>query len=117
LASRETAAFAAAGAEVMIGATQAVLLVLVAFGSMQVVRTRDPLNQAIAVSLYGLILALVFFVFQAPDVALSQIVVGAVALPLMIVLTLLKVKRNEQARAHAEKAGEERGEPAAEAGE
>ncbi|HEY2031548.1 MAG TPA: DUF4040 domain-containing protein [Myxococcales bacterium] len=88
----------------MIGAVQVLLLLLVAFGSMQVVRTRDPLNQAIAVSLYGLVLALVFFVFQAPDVALSQIVVGAVALPLMIVLTLLKVKRNDQARAAEERA-------------
>ena len=33
------------------------------------------------------------FAFQAPDVALSQIVVGSVALPLMIVLTLVKLAR------------------------
>jgi uncharacterized MnhB-related membrane protein len=32
-------------------------------------------------------------VFQAPDVALSQIVVGALALPLMILLALSKVKK------------------------
>jgi energy-converting hydrogenase B subunit D len=80
------------------GAAQVLLLLLAAASGMQVVRTRDPLNQAIAVSFYGLVLSLVFFVFQAPDVALSQIVVGAIALPLMIVLTLLKVKRDEQAR-------------------
>jgi energy-converting hydrogenase B subunit D len=82
----------------MMGALQVLLLLLAAAGGMQVVRTRDPLLQAIAVSFYGLVLALLFFVFQAPDVALSQIVVGAVALPLMIVLTLLKVKRDGQAR-------------------
>jgi uncharacterized MnhB-related membrane protein len=33
-----------------------------------------------------------FFVYQAPDVALSQIAVGAVALPLMILLALAKVR-------------------------
>jgi uncharacterized MnhB-related membrane protein len=87
----------------MMGALQALLLVLTALAGMQVVRTRDPLLQAIAVSFYGLVLSLVFFVFQAPDVALSQIVVGAVALPLMIVLTLIKVKRDEQARAAHER--------------
>jgi uncharacterized MnhB-related membrane protein len=35
----------------------------------------------IALGFYGLITALMFFFFQAPDVALSQITVGAVALP------------------------------------
>jgi uncharacterized MnhB-related membrane protein len=39
-----------------------------------------------------------FFVFQAPDVALSQIVVGAVALPLMILLALAKIRRQRQAK-------------------
>jgi len=110
VASRAPAAAAAAGAEIVIGALQTLLLLLVAFGAMQVVRTRDPLNQAIAVSFYGLVLALVFFVFQAPDVALSQIVVGAVALPLMIVLTLLKVKRDEQVRVAEEREERDAGE-------
>jgi energy-converting hydrogenase B subunit D len=41
---------------------------------------------------YGLILGIMFFVYQAPDVALSQITVGAVALPLMILLALAKVR-------------------------
>ena len=65
---------------------------------MQVVRTREPLSQAIAVSFYGLVLSLIFFLYQAPDVALSQIVIGAVALPLMILLALAKVRRAEQER-------------------
>ncbi|MGH2815430.1 MAG: hydrogenase subunit MbhD domain-containing protein [Actinomycetota bacterium] len=37
-------------------------------------------------------MGIMFFVYQAPDVALSQIVVGAVALPLMILLALAKVR-------------------------
>ena len=72
---------------------QGVLLVLVAAGGTAVVLVRDPLRQAIVASIFGLLLALLFFAFQAPDVALSQIVVGSVALPLMIVLTLSKLAR------------------------
>jgi uncharacterized MnhB-related membrane protein len=49
-------------------------------------------------SVYGLVLGILFFVFQAPDVALSQTVVGAVALPLMILLALAKVRFDEEER-------------------
>jgi uncharacterized MnhB-related membrane protein len=82
----------------MIGTLQLLLFLLLAFAGMQVVRTRDPASQAIAVSFYGLVLTLLFFLYQAPDVALSQIVVGAVALPLMILLALAKARRIEQVR-------------------
>ena len=68
------------------------VFLLVAAGGTAVVLTRDPLNQAIVASFYGLVLGIMFLVFQAPDVALSQITVGAVALPLMIVLALAKVR-------------------------
>lgn len=76
----------------MISVFQALMLLLVAACAMGVVATRDPLNQAIAVSFYGLLLGVLFFAFQAPDVALSQIVVGAVAYPLMVLLALAKVR-------------------------
>lgn len=75
-----------------------VLLVLVAAGGLAVVLTREPLHQALVVGAYGLLIALLFFVFQAPDVALSQIVVSTVALPLMILLTLAKVRQHETER-------------------
>jgi energy-converting hydrogenase B subunit D len=71
---------------------QLTLLIFVAAGGTAVVLTRDPLAQCVSVSFYGLILGLLFLVFHAPDVALSQIVVGAVALPLMILLALAKVR-------------------------
>src|SRR3954463_4680342 len=79
---------------------------LVAVSALGVVRTKDPLAQSVAVSFYGLLLALLFFLHQAPDVALSQIVVGAVALPLMILLALAKVRRAEQQRAGEAKKGD-----------
>ncbi|HEY5678169.1 MAG TPA: DUF4040 domain-containing protein [Myxococcales bacterium] len=82
----------------MMAVLQILLFLLLAASGMQVVRTREPASQAVAVSFYGLVLALLFFLHQAPDVALSQIVVGAVALPLMILLALAKVRRAEQER-------------------
>jgi uncharacterized MnhB-related membrane protein len=83
----------------MIGALQLLLFVLLALAGMQVVRTREPVAQTISIGFYGLILALLFFLHQAPDVALSQIVVGAVALPLMVLLALAKVARAAQEHA------------------
>jgi uncharacterized MnhB-related membrane protein len=71
-------------------------LLLVAVAAVAVVAARDPLRQAMVASIYGLILGILFFVLQAPDVALSQTVVGAVALPLMILLALAKVKDDKE---------------------
>jgi uncharacterized MnhB-related membrane protein len=68
------------------------LLLLVAVSGFGVVRTRDVTSQVIALSFYGILMALVFFFFQAPDVALSQITVGAVALPLMVMLAISRMK-------------------------
>ncbi|MGH2702789.1 MAG: Na(+)/H(+) antiporter subunit B [Actinomycetota bacterium] len=76
----------------MITFLQVVALLLVAAGGTAVVLNRNPLPQAIAASFYGLLLGILFTLFQAPDVALSQIVVGAVALPLMILLALAKTR-------------------------
>ena len=75
---------------------QTAILVFVAVASTAVVLTRDPAKQAIGVSFYGLLMAIMFFLYQAPDVALSQIVIGAVALPLMVLLSLAKIRRNSQ---------------------
>jgi energy-converting hydrogenase B subunit D len=74
------------------------ILILVGLSAPAVVLTREPLKQCIAVSFYGLLLAVLFFVFQAPDVALSQITVGAVILPAIILLALVKMRRHNQLR-------------------
>jgi uncharacterized MnhB-related membrane protein len=66
-------------------------LVLVAVGAPVVALVRDPLRQALCFSVFGTALAIVFFVFQAPDVALSQIVVSAVGLPVIVILALVKL--------------------------
>ena len=72
---------------------QALLLVLMGVVGTTVVLARDPLRQAIVNSVYGLVAVLLFVVFQAPDVALSELVVGTVAMPLVLLVAILKVRR------------------------
>jgi energy-converting hydrogenase B subunit D len=77
-------------------ALQAVILILVAIGGLAVILVRDPLRQAVVVGIYGMTLAVLFVVLQAPDVALSLGAVGSVALPLMIVMSLAKTRSREE---------------------
>jgi energy-converting hydrogenase B subunit D len=74
---------------------QVTALVLVAAGALLVVRTRDRVRLVLVLSAYGLLLAILFFVFQAPDVALSELTVGAIALPLILLLAIAKVRKPE----------------------
>lgn len=74
-------------------AVQIAALLLVAIGAWAVVAARDPTRQAVVASLYGLTLGILFFSFQAPDVALSNIVIGAVAMPTIILLAIAKTRR------------------------
>jgi energy-converting hydrogenase B subunit D len=69
---------------------QLISFLLVAAAGAGVVATRDPLRQSMAASFFGLLLSILFTVLQAPDVTLSEIVVGAVAYPLMVVLAVAK---------------------------
>jgi energy-converting hydrogenase B subunit D len=77
-------------------------IALVAVIGPAVALTRDPRAQAITLTLYGLALTLLFLVFQAPDVALAQATVGAVALPLMVLLTLARMRRINRERQDSE---------------
>lgn len=78
------------------------ILALVLIAGTTVVFTRGIASQAIVVSMFGLILALMFMAFQAPDVALSQLVVGAVGLPLMVLLAVAKLRRDAQILHHGD---------------
>jgi energy-converting hydrogenase B subunit D len=69
---------------------QVLVLVLTAVGAAGLVATRDPVRLAIVSSIYALLLAVLFTVFQAPDVALSEIAVGAIAFPLVVVVAVAK---------------------------
>ena len=75
---------------------QIVILVLVAAGAMIVVRTRNRIRQVLALTVYGMLLAILFLVFQAPDVTLSELTVGAIALPVILLLAIAKVRKPDQ---------------------
>lgn len=77
----------------MRNAVIAVALVWVGASGTAVVLTRDPLRQAFVAGFFGLCLASLYLAMQAGDVALSQLVVGAVALPFIVLLSLAKVTK------------------------
>ena len=80
----------------LMDALQVTLLVLIAAGATAVVVIREPVRQVIALSAYGVLLAVLFLAVQAPDVTLSELTVGSVVLPMLLLLTLAKVKRREK---------------------
>ena len=77
---------------------QVTVLVLVAAGAMVVVRTRTRIRQVLALSVYGMLLAILFLVFQAPDVTLSELTVGAIVLPIILLLAIAKVSKPDRKR-------------------
>jgi uncharacterized MnhB-related membrane protein len=70
----------------------AIALTLVLAGAVAVVFTDDPGRQAVTLSVYGLLMSVLFVLLSAPDVALSQIVVGTAIVPLMVMLTIRKIR-------------------------
>ena len=73
-------------------ALQIIVLVLVAVGATGRVLIRAHVRQVLALSVYGVLLAVLFLVFQSPDVTLSELAVGAVFLPIVLLLTLAKIR-------------------------
>lgn len=55
--------------------------------------TLDPLRQIVVSSLYGLLLVILFVILQAPDVALSMLVVSSVAYPLIVLIAISRTRR------------------------
>jgi energy-converting hydrogenase B subunit D len=75
------------------------VLALLGVSGLVTVMIREPVRQAIALGVFGLLEALMFFVVQAPDVALSQIVVSGVALPTMLFLATAKIRSQRETQA------------------
>ena len=79
-----------------------VALLLVALSATAAVAVRDPVRQALVLSVLGVVLAVLFTVLQAPDVALSQLAVGSALTPLLLLLTVHKVRRRGKREGHRE---------------
>ncbi|MCW2901135.1 MAG: hypothetical protein JWO67_3400 [Streptosporangiaceae bacterium] len=87
-------------------AVPAVAIGLVVLMATAVVLTRDPARQAIVLSGYGIVLGVLFVALQAPDVAMSQIGVGTVIVPLIVVLAISAIDKHRRRHA-AERAKRE----------
>ncbi|HEX8976299.1 MAG TPA: DUF4040 domain-containing protein [Solirubrobacteraceae bacterium] len=79
-------------------ALQTTALIAVVAAGTAVVLTPEALRQTMVLGIFGLTLTILFFTFQAPDVALSEIVVSGVGLPLIILAALRKIRSQERDR-------------------
>jgi uncharacterized MnhB-related membrane protein len=84
---------------------QLIALVLVASGGTAVVLTGEPLRQTMVLGIYGIGLSFLFFTFQAPDVALSEIVITSIGLPVIILAALRKIRQHRRRREEEEAGG------------
>ncbi len=67
-------------------------LVAMLTAAVLVVRLENLNASVMALSAVGTVLALLFIVLDAPDVAHSQVVVGAIALPVLYLLAIGKAR-------------------------
>jgi uncharacterized MnhB-related membrane protein len=73
---------------------QALVLVFAALGATAVALCMNPLRQIILSGIYGLVLTILFVTLQAPDVALSMLVVSTVAYPLVVLAAIARHRRH-----------------------
>lgn len=88
----------------------AVTLTLVGLAGTAVVATNLPERQAVTLSFFGVTLTVAFVALQAPDVALSQLGVGAALVPLMVMLAIRAITarhKREQAAGKPDARGDE----------
>ncbi len=74
---------------------QAAMLVAIALTGTAVVLTRNPKRQVFIAGVFGLFETILFYLFHSPDVALSELAVGTIALPALVLATLAKLEKIE----------------------
>ena len=75
---------------------QLAALLMVGLAGTTVVLVGDPLRMTLLNAVYALTLTILFLVFQAPDVALSMLVVGGIAYPIVLLAAISKVRSAEK---------------------
>ena len=63
--------------------------------------SRTARLSSLSLSVLGVVLAVLFTVLQAPDVGLSQLAVGSALTPLLIMLSVRKVRRQARTKDRA----------------
>jgi energy-converting hydrogenase B subunit D len=80
-------------------ALQISALVVVGLTGTAIALTPSPMRQTLLLAIFGFALTALFFAFQAPDVALSELVVSGVAMPLIILAALRRLADQHPGRA------------------
>lgn len=80
----------------MTATVQIAALVLVAVLGTVVAHTHDPIRQALVAGAFGIVLAVVFLLLQAPGVAMAVMVVAGVAVPVMVLVTVTNIRGGER---------------------
>jgi energy-converting hydrogenase B subunit D len=75
------------------GVLRAALLLATAIVATALILERKGLRQILILNLLGLVLGLLFFAFQAPDLAMAELAVGMVAQPLIFLSVLARLHR------------------------
>ncbi len=74
----------------------AVLFVLIIAAAVYAVRQKDLLYATIATGIISLILSILFFLLQAPDVALTEAAIGVALTTIIFVITVRNTVRMEE---------------------
>lgn len=82
-----------------------VCLAWILAGAVLVVRLENLSGAVMALSLTGTAMALLFVVLGAPDVAHAEVVVGAIALPVLYLVAIGKCRTVVEDPAHEERDG------------
>ncbi len=72
-----------------------VLMIITIIGAILALMQRDLLKAAILTGIPGASLAFLYQYLQAPDVALTQAIVGSAIIPVFIALAVYKTRRVE----------------------
>ena len=73
-----------------------VLVLFMTFGAVVALHLRDLLSAVIVMGVVDLIIAIMFFVLQAPDVAITQAAVGAGLTTAIFVIAIIRSIRKEK---------------------
>lgn len=81
---------------------QYVIYFLLVIFSTVTVLTRDPALQIFPYAFYGMLLAILFLILQAPDVTLSELTVGTALIPFLVLVAISKMRAREAKQKQAE---------------
>lgn len=69
------------------------LLVLLLIAALSVISARDNLKAVIIFSVFSMICAFLYYLYQAPDVAIAELAIGAAIIPLIYVIAISRHRK------------------------